>query len=88
MNEDHPIWQAIDLGGGQTCDISGVLRELFRAGYVIAPMKPTQAMVARGQGCLDCVPINRCVQQAKQVWAGMISVAGDYGQRADGETTK
>ena len=32
---------------------------------------PTEEMVERGQGCLDCVPINRCEQQAKQVWAGM-----------------
>lgn len=21
MTEDHPIWKAIDLGGGQVCDI-------------------------------------------------------------------
>lgn len=31
------IEEAIDLGGGQTCDIPGVLRELDKAGYVIVP---------------------------------------------------
>ena len=29
------IVDAIDTGGGQTCDITGVLRELYRAGYII-----------------------------------------------------
>lgn len=29
------IWEAIDLGGGQTCDVAGVLRELRRAGFSI-----------------------------------------------------
>lgn len=35
MDENDPIYQAIDLGGGQTCDVAGVLRELLKAGYVI-----------------------------------------------------
>ena|SRR5215468_951155 len=38
INEDHPIYKAIDRGGGQTCDIPGVLRELFAAGYTIVPL--------------------------------------------------
>lgn len=33
------IINAIDLGGGQACDVVGVLRELFKAGYVIRKMK-------------------------------------------------
>lgn len=36
---DHKIFReiinAIDLGGGQTCDVVGVLRELDKAGFVI-----------------------------------------------------
>ena len=28
MDESNPIYQAIDLGGGQCCDIAGILREL------------------------------------------------------------
>lgn len=35
--EDHPIYKAIDKGGGQTCDVFGVIRELRVAGYVIVP---------------------------------------------------
>lgn len=35
MDENDPIYKAIDLGGGQTCDIPGVVRELAKAGYVI-----------------------------------------------------
>lgn len=33
----HPIWQAIDRGGGQTCDVAGILVALDNAGYVILP---------------------------------------------------
>jgi hypothetical protein len=35
LNEDDPIWKAIDLGGGQVCDINGIMRELDKAGYTI-----------------------------------------------------
>lgn len=37
ISEGHPIWGAIDRGGGQTCDIAGVLLELDRAGFCIVP---------------------------------------------------
>lgn len=37
MDENHPIYKAIDRGGGQTCDILGVIRELDKAGFVIVP---------------------------------------------------
>lgn len=43
-----PIREAINLGGGQTCNIEGVLRELHRAGYVIVPIEPTEAMCRAG----------------------------------------
>jgi hypothetical protein len=46
MDESHPLYQAIDRGGGQTCDIPGVIRELAAAGYVIVPREPTDAMCA------------------------------------------
>lgn len=35
-HENNPIYQAIDNGGGQTCDIAGVIRTLNAAGFVIA----------------------------------------------------
>lgn len=35
FDEDHPIWKAIDTGGGQTCDVRGVFRQLYKAGYTI-----------------------------------------------------
>tara|TARA_R110000823_G_scaffold4577_1_gene17820 strand:+ start:986 stop:1222 length:237 start_codon:yes stop_codon:yes gene_type:complete len=67
------------------CDIIGngneyytgteIMDQLHKAGYVVAPRKPNKAMIERGQGCLYCVPINRCEQQATQVWQAMIFVA-------------
>lgn len=45
MEEGHPIYDAIDRGGGQTCDIKGVIRELNKAGYSIVPKEPTEAML-------------------------------------------
>jgi hypothetical protein len=41
MNEDHPLYKAIDRGGGQTCDTAGVIRELAKAGFAIVPMDAT-----------------------------------------------
>lgn len=35
MDETDPIYKAIDSGGGQTCNVAGVIRELNAAGYVI-----------------------------------------------------
>lgn len=35
IGEGDPIWEAIDTGGGQTCDVQGVLRVLHERGYVI-----------------------------------------------------
>ena len=34
-SEDDPIWKSIDKGGGQSCDVRGVLRQLFHDGYKI-----------------------------------------------------
>lgn len=33
---DERIIKAIDRGGGQTCDIPGVIRELAKAGFMIS----------------------------------------------------
>lgn len=44
ISENHPIWHAIDTGGGQACNIRGVIRELHKAGYAIVPRIPTEAM--------------------------------------------
>lgn len=46
MEEHHPIYKAIDTGGGQSCDVRGVIRELHKAGFVIVPREPTEAMLA------------------------------------------
>jgi hypothetical protein len=35
IDEDSEIWRLIDHGGGQTCNVRGVLRALEEAGYVI-----------------------------------------------------
>lgn len=38
LDENDPIYIAIDKGGGQTCDVNGVVRALEEAGYEIVHM--------------------------------------------------
>lgn len=38
LEEGNPIYDAINSGGGQTCDINGVVMGLYAAGYTIVPM--------------------------------------------------
>lgn len=35
IEEDSAIWRAIDKGGGQTCDIIGVIDSLDKEGFYI-----------------------------------------------------
>lgn len=44
LAEDDPIYAAIDKGGGQTCNINGVVRELSAAGFVIVPRAPQHSL--------------------------------------------
>lgn len=44
--DGDPIRNAIDSGGGQSCDVEGVMRALNSAGFVIVPREPTRAMMA------------------------------------------
>ena len=37
MDKNDPIYKAIDTGGGQTCDVDGVIRQLDRSGFAIVP---------------------------------------------------
>lgn len=48
IDEDHPIWKAIDRGGGQAVDIAGVINALEAAGYVVVPKEPTEKMLVDG----------------------------------------
>jgi hypothetical protein len=47
ITEGHPVWAAIDRGGGQTCDIAGVLRELACAGFCVVPIDSAPALPER-----------------------------------------
>jgi hypothetical protein len=62
------IRDAIDKGGGQTCNIEGVLRELAVAGYVIVPKEPTKEM-------LDAAWASALGEDAAGVWRDMIEAA-------------
>lgn len=42
LDENDPIYKAIDLGGGQDVDIPGVLNELDKAGFTIVPKAETE----------------------------------------------
>ena len=68
ISEDHPIYKAIDSGGGQACDIRGVIRELNAAGYAIVPATPTDAM------CNAPVDAGNAAR-AKAIWLAMIDEA-------------
>jgi hypothetical protein len=46
LDENDPIYKAIDTGGGQTCNIQGVVRELAAAGYVIVPADENERLRA------------------------------------------
>jgi hypothetical protein len=62
------IRDAIDKGGGQTCDIEGVLRELAAAGFVIVPKEPTEEMIPHSAHWA-------CLEGPKAVWREMIEAA-------------
>lgn len=78
MSEIHDrIREAIDHGGGQCCDIEGVIRELGEAGFVIVPREPTEAMLnaemslgGYGYDDDDCY----CADP-KEVWRAMVNGA-------------
>lgn len=44
MEPGNPIYEAIDRGGGQACDVAGVIRELAKAGYTIVPIRAPAVM--------------------------------------------
>lgn len=70
MGFDDPIMKAIDKGGGQECDVAGVLRSLDAAGYAIVPKEPSVAMLHAGNSCC----IDQCVDRhgVSKVWKAMI----------------
>lgn len=70
MDEESPIHQAIDRGGGQTCDILGVVRELAAAGYVIVPRNPTPAMK---RACAKALSANPHPDGAVILWGAFLS---------------
>ncbi len=43
--EEYPLWDAIDRGGGQTCNVRGVLREIDRMGFVVVRQQDLEALV-------------------------------------------
>lgn len=66
------IERAIDIGGGQVCDVPGVLRELEKAGFVIVPREPTEAMIDAGLDAPDDYLGNGTLLAA---WRAMIDMA-------------
>lgn len=71
LDENDPIYKAIDKGGGQTCDIAGVLRELGAAGFVIVPRRLALDVKVR----LRCSP-DLCDQDASRDMERCIDMAG------------
>jgi hypothetical protein len=77
LNQGHPIYEAIDKGGGQTCDITGVLRELDAAGFIIVPKEPTEQMVDYGLECLCEENRMNGLEDVKSMWRLMLDVFYD-----------
>ena len=77
IDENDPIYKAIDIGGGMCCDIPGILCELDKAGFVIVPKEPTDAMLKAdmdlgGLGSRD----GECyAADPREVWQAMIAAA-------------
>jgi hypothetical protein len=59
------VLKAIDHGGGQACDVAGVIRELNAAGYVIVPREPTKSMI-------EAAWADALAEDAAGVWREMI----------------
>jgi hypothetical protein len=72
IEEGSPIYEAIDRGGGQTCDIAGVIRELDRAGYVIVPREPTADIMTAGHRAQASTITD---QPLLETWQAMIDEA-------------
>jgi len=69
----NKIREAIDLGGGQTCNIDGVIRALNEAGFVIVPKEPTEKMINNGTKQLIEYGNPYPDYTAYQVWVDMIA---------------
>jgi hypothetical protein len=41
------------MGGGQCCDIAGVIREIDKAGFVIVPRQPTNEILTAAKPYMD-----------------------------------
>lgn len=70
IDEDHPIYKAIDRGGGQTCDIPGVLRELEKAGYAIvrkSEIERLRAALTDARQALANITVARTVEEAQTI---------------------
>ena len=76
MNESNPIYQAIDFGGGQCCDIPGILRELDKAGFVIVPKVATPAMLSASDKIMGGGIFNS--RSDAEIWEAMVEVANQY----------
>ncbi len=49
------IENAIDMGGGQVCNVLGVIRELAKAGFVIVPRNATPKMLEAMNEQAGCI---------------------------------
>jgi hypothetical protein len=75
MGMRDQIERAIDMGGGQTCDIEGVIQELEKAGFVIVPREPTEAMEDAGtriEFICRGIRINTPTKWMRAQWRAMI----------------
>ena len=75
IDENDPIYKAIDIGGGHSCDIEGVVCELDKAGFVIVPKEPTREMwAAGGDACVTKVNVHHD-KVVGDVWNAMVKAA-------------
>lgn len=75
MDENHPLYKAIDRGGGQTCDIGGVIQALLDAGYVIVPREPTDNMDIAGNEALPAPDGHSMPDDFRDAWRAAVDAA-------------
>lgn len=62
---NDPLYEAIDLGGGQTCDVERVFIEINKAGFAIFELEPShQRILADGNTAYSGEEIEQRLNEA------------------------
>ena len=77
MNMKTKIAKSMADAAALNYDHNSAIFDFYAKAALEALKEPTEELIDCGQAALDCVPINRCVEQSQQVWQSMIQAALD-----------